>query len=81
MSNVVQLIRQPSPSKAVAIEFGHAIFFARKDPSDPDTCERYLLDRYPDRWREILANRESAMDVAGQLYLDKVNATIGAEVD
>jgi hypothetical protein len=81
MSNVIQMTRQPAPSEAVATEFGHAIFFARKDPSDPDTCERYLLDRYPDRWREILANRERAMDIAGQLYLDKVSAAVSAEVD
>ena len=72
MSNVVQMPRQPAPSPAIAAEFGSDLFFGRQDPCDPEVCQEYLFDLYPHRLREIVANREAAMDVLAQLYLDRV---------
>lgn len=79
MSNVVRMTRQPAPSMAVAEEFGLELFTSRIDPSDPEECQEHLFDLYPNRLREIIANRESAMDIAGQLYINKVRETV-AEV-
>lgn len=79
MSNVAQF-RQPAPSPAIALEFGRDLHHGRQDPSDPEACQEYLFELYPHRLREIIANREGAMDVAGQMILDKVTAAV-AEVD
>lgn len=79
MSNVTQF-RQPAPSPEVAREFGRDLHHGRQDPSDPEACQEYLFDLYPHRLREIVANREGAMDVACQMILDKVNGAVTAEV-
>jgi len=82
MSNVVTLsqFRIPAPSSALATEFGADLHQARKDPSDPEECQVFLLDLYPHRVRDVLANLSGAMDLAGQMYLDAVNSAVTEEI-
>jgi len=70
MSNVVQLVRTPSPDEGVASEFGLELFGAKKDPSDPEACFNFLYVQHPDRWREVMANIDGAIYAAGQLYIE-----------
>jgi hypothetical protein len=58
------------PSSVIAREFGLALFAERIDPSDPEDCLNYLMMHFGLRWREIIANQKSAMDYAGQMYID-----------
>jgi hypothetical protein len=75
----VHVLRLPTPSKECAEEFGRDLWFRRIDPSDPEACEVELLDLYPHRRREVLANKDGAMDFAAQLYLNTVGAAVTEE--
>lgn len=83
MSQPVRLFNLPPACANIrmAEEFARDLWVAKVDNSDDEECCEFLMDLYPDRLRDVIANLDRAIYEAGQIAIEAWINKYGDQMD